>query len=578
MHPFLVPQQIIARLRPAAEHPGPAQSRALRRLAAIHRLHTLAGLRAANHGWLGACFSAMEILAVLHHAVLGDPLLPLPERHSLVLSKGHAAMAQYAVLAGMGALPLDSVLTYKARGGLPAHSDRSIPGVDADSGSLGMGLSKGIGIAMAHRHAGRPFRSYVLLGDGELQEGQVFEALLTLKQWGVTNCVPIIDRNRLQSDSQTCDIKDADDWAMVLHGIGLDVLVCDGHDPDDLLRVFAMAGQAARPTVILAETVKGAGTTVTAMSRQVARRQGIWHGAIPDDAVARTMERELVAAVDDPELTSAWHAGRSELEPSFPADPGPVVSVPQIDLAASSTEDGWGAALADLLPENPDVFVFDADLEKTCRLRAVAQACPDRFLEVGISEQDMVSIAAGLGLAGKICVVNTLAAFLRRAFDQIQAAAVEGAPLIVAGHYAGIDYFSDGKSHQALNDVAMMRAIPGQRVFEPLTAGEAKDILNFLIEEFRSDLRGGKPCRPAYVRLHRATPGSSLALPLPFAPGRPYLLATSPGTVRPPRLFVTSPHLAATALEARSLLAVDDIDLEVIALSTYGMPIGRCGT
>ena len=110
-------------------------------VAAAHRINCLAGLRSANHGWLGACFSSMELLTCIYHKYIQNPILPMESRGSVYLSKGHAAMAQYAILAAMGCLDTEQLDTYKRLGGLPAHCDRNILGVDCDSGSYGKSLS-----------------------------------------------------------------------------------------------------------------------------------------------------------------------------------------------------------------------------------------------------------------------------------------------------------------------------------------------------------------------------------------------------------------------------------------------------
>ncbi len=602
---FLPPDAVGQRLRAALHQPGGDQAATLARLADLYRLDTLAGLRAARHGWLGASFSAMELLTTIYHAFIPEPARPITERNALILSKGHAAMAQYAVLAGLGALPRERLLTYKDWQGLPAHCDRTVPGVDADSGSLGMGLSKGVGLALAHRAAGRPHRVFVILGDGELQEGQVFESLLTLRSQNLRACLPIIDRNLLQTDSQTAEIKDAEDWASVLRGIGFLPVAVDGHDPGALLALLRQPNQGPRPLAVLAHTRKGQGSLVTVMPSDTPRRAGIWHGRIPDDREYAEMVDELVERIDDAELRAAWQAFRPTLTAapalSATAEPaGPVATASTAgpttaptDPAATgacSTGEGFGEALVALAERFPGFHVLDADLEKACRLTAFARACPDRFHEVGISEQDMASIAAGLGLGGRIAVVNTYAAFLRRAIDQMAAAAAERLPVIFAGHYAGLDYTTDGKSHQSLQDIGLVRALGEFDLFEPITADEAGLVLNHLLERFTADLTAGRPSRPAYVRLHR-TPVPELPTLLP-APAdgspspsiHPQGASAAPGTAPTPAprplvvqgkhpavgtLFAASPQFVALALRLQKRLHDAGRPIDVIGVSHY---------
>jgi len=549
----------------------------LEKLCAIHRLNTLAALFAARHGWLGASFSAIEILTTLYHLQVGDPNRPSAARDLVLLSKGHAAAAQYAVLAACGLFPVARLLSYKAAGGLPAHCDRTVPGVDSDSGSLGQGLSKALGIAAARRRAANPHRCWVLLGDGELQEGQVFESLLTHARMGLTNCIPIIDRNHLQSDSRCADIKDARDWNALLSGIGLRVFPCDGHSVKALDQAFRDAAGCGRPAIVLAETFKGYGTSLTSMSPDTARRKGDWHGRIPDSAEYAAMTAELVERTGEPDIVTAHGAWRRALEQA--GNGATIVPEPAV-RPARPTATGFTDGLLDQLGRHPMLFVLDADLEKSCKLTEVALRFPERFLEIGISEQDMTSVAAGVALGGGVGVVNTYAAFHKRALDQVFAVAAEGLPLVIAGHYAGLDYFTDGKSHQALNDIGLMRALGVIDVYEPLTPEDAGNLLAMLLDRFAADRAAGRRSVPAYVRLHR-TP---LAAPLPPAAREAALRwrlwpfegrngGSDHGCVR---IFGSDPHLVSRALATASATAAEREErVEVVGFIDYADPDGE---
>ncbi|NLI78703.1 MAG: hypothetical protein GX442_19970 [Candidatus Riflebacteria bacterium] len=604
---FLVPEPVLEGAR-AAHRPGtPEAPRALERLAVLHRIDTLAALRAANHGWLGASFSAMDLMTTLYHTCLPDPRLPVTERSALILSKGHAVAAQYAILGALGAFPRERLLTYKALDGLPAHCDREVPGIDADSGSLGQGLSKGIGLALAHRAAGRPHRVFVILGDGELQEGQVFESLLTLRRLGLRACLPIIDRNFLQSDSQTAEIKDAEDWASVLRGLGYLPVTIDGHDPAALLALLRGENRGPRPLAVIAQTRKGFGTRLTTMAADTPRREGVWHGRIPADDEYSGMLAELVERFDDPDLTTAFTAFRQGASwqgtipgPTASTGPAPTSGPPHPTPPSSgaalhslppgagpasatapdtvsertlSTGEGFGQALVGLAPRFPSFHVLDADLEKACRLTPFARAFPERFIEMGISEQDMVSVGAGLGLGGRVAVVNTYASFFKRALDQMFTAATEGLPVIFAGHYAGLDYFTDGKSHQSVQDIGLVRALGGIDVFEPLTPPEAGQVLDHLLARMTREVDAGSRSRPAYVRLHR-TPVAGLPAPAgPFVPGSPTLFpAAGRAEVT---VFAASPWFVRAALAVQQQLAGEGLPIEVVGVSQYAEGPGR---
>lgn len=557
MEPFFVPEAVLRRhLTRLAEAEGDGRWPVLEALCALHRLDALGAVVGARHGWLGASFSATEILAVLYHLHVRDPRLPLDERPAVLLSKGHAAPAQYAILSALGAFPRERLGAYLEPGGLPAHSDRRVPAVDAASGSLGQGLSKAVGLALARRRRSVPHACFAVLGDGELQEGQVFEALLSLRAHGLARCVPIVDRNGLQTDSDTADVKDARDWAAVLAGVGLEAETVDGHDVRALHGAIVRRLSSDVPGVVIAETVKGQGSRVTAMPRPVGRRQGRWHGRVPDEAEHRAIVEELAGGVADPELAEAV-AGHFRREAAAVAVPAPP--------AVPSTGTAFGAALAEAAEDFPELVVLDADLESACRLTTFAGRHPDRFLECGISEQDMVSTAVGLALGGLLPVANTYASFHRRALDQIADAAAEGLPLVLAGHYAGLDYFMDGRTHQSLGDVAHLRALGGVDVFEPLTPEETGQVLLWLLRRARAERAEGRPSRPAYVRLHRTPAPRSPGLPHAFEPGVPYRFP--PAVPALARLLVAGPHMLALALEVQER-AGRACPVEVVAVST----------
>jgi|GEM_PF-152133 len=608
---------------PSPDALQPKAMEILRRLCAAYRVNALAAIVEAHHGWLGASFSAMEILAVLYNFFLPNLRYPLIDRNALILSKGHAAAAHYAVLASLGCFVQNLLKFYKNRDGPPAHVDRSWPGVDSDSGSLGQGLSKGIGLALSYRERRTPHRVFVILGDGELQEGQVFESLLTLRHYDLRRCIPIVDRNHLQTDSPTTAIKDAEDWETVFEGIGFNVVTVDGHDLKKLLTVLVAAAATpdgfeneipdisgfsgtlpfdpetvGKPTIIIAETIKGFGSRVTAMNRNTTRREGIWHGKIPTCEEYFSILEDLVPQIAHHPSTDWLNRRRREMSASFGINLQPyshiespisgmsneAVSPDKISAnvlrKTQSTGEAFGEALVELGKLEERLFVLNADLEKACRLQTFARTFSDRFIEVGISEQDMASIGAGLALGGKIAVVNTYASFLKRCLDQISAIGLEGLPVIFAGHYAGLDYFTDGKSHQSLNDIALFRALNVLDVFEPLVPEETTGILKSLVARFVDDIQKGRRSRPAYVRLHRTPVTPPATLPHAFD-GSPYQFPQKSGSHNSssnqkddslwicPRMFVAGPQMLDMALPLQKRIWAQKAGLEIIGVSAY---------
>lgn len=531
---FLVGEGHYARARAALAQANDDDARTplLRELCVYNRLNTLAAVYHAQRGWLGASLSAAEVVTALYFRImrLGDGVDD-PGRDRLVLGKGHAAAMQYAALAGLGWLGPDQLLKYKQLGGPQAHPDLKTPGVECNTGSLGQALSKCCGLA-----SGADYRVYVVLGDGELQEGQNFEAFMTMAHFGLNNVIPVIDRNGIQSDSNVADIMPIPDLSAVLGGLGLQVVTVDGNDIAAVCNCFAGIDAPQRPTVVIADTTKGAGISFMS-AREAPRREYVWHGRAPDAGEYREAVTELAGQV-------ASHLLREELD-RFLGGPaaGSTRRKPAV-RAPLSTGAAFGCELVKLGESHPAVRVLDADLEKSCRLTDFAAAFPDRFLEMGIAEQDMVAFAGGLALAGALPVVNTYASFFRRAYEQTYLNATERTRILYAGHYAGLCYAPDGKTHQCTGDVAMMRAIPGMLVVHPACPDEVGAAIRWYLD--------GDTEAPLYLRLHRRPPpGPALAPPQPFRFG--YGVAMRDGDTD--AILTSGPHMTAYCLRAAEILA-----------------------
>ncbi len=233
------------------------QARRLRCLA-------LEAISRAGSGHPGGCLSAAEILAALyfHHLRL-DPREPnWPERDRFILSKGHAAPLLYAALALRGFFPLEELWTLRQLGSrLQGHPDRlKVPGVEMTSGSLGHGLPVGTGLALAARLSGARYRTYVLLGDGELQAGLVWEAALIAAKYRLSNLVAIVDNNGVQLDGPVHEILPIEPLAEKWRSFGWAVQEVDGHNIRELLDALDLAANIhERPAVIIAHTIKGKG-------------------------------------------------------------------------------------------------------------------------------------------------------------------------------------------------------------------------------------------------------------------------------------------------------------------------------
>lgn len=230
------------------------------------RRHIVSMTAAANSGHPGGSLSCVEILVALYFRVMRhNPQDPAwPDRDRFIMSKGHASPAQYAVLAEAGYLPVSELPSFRRLGSrLQGHvTAGKTPGVEMSAGSLGMGLSYGIGQALAARLDGKDYRTYVLLGDGELNEGQVWEAAMAAAFHKVDTLTAIVDRNGIQNDGFVKDILDTEPLAEKWRAFGWHVLEVDGHDLAQVIDALEAARRVTgRPTVVIARTVKGKGVS-----------------------------------------------------------------------------------------------------------------------------------------------------------------------------------------------------------------------------------------------------------------------------------------------------------------------------
>ena len=317
-------------------------------------------------------------------------------------------------------------------------------------------------MALAINHDGGGQRVYVLLGDGEMAEGSVWEAMNLAPHLGVDNLCAILDMNRLGQSDPTLFQWDSAGYAARAAAFGWDVHECDGHDVAALQAAFAAARDAGRPSFIVARTVKGKGVSFLEDDEAM-------HGkAVPDDqhAAALAEVEARIAAAGTPEV-AANGAG--------PPAAGAAPAADVLSVATSyargekiATRKAYGAALAKLGAADPAMFVLDADVKKLSPSpTAFFDAFPERSVECFIAEQNMIGIATGLQARGKRAFAATFAAFLSRAFDQVRMAAHSQANLKLAGSHTGVSIGEDGASQMGLEDVAMLRAVLGSAVLCP---------------------------------------------------------------------------------------------------------------
>ena len=404
-----------------------------------------------------------------------DPKAPQdPRSDRFVLSKGHAAPLLYAAWAEAGAFPVEDLMNLrKIDSDLEGHPTPRLPFVDVATGSLGQGLSAGAGMAVNAKYLDKiDSRVYVLLGDGEVAEGAVWEAAAFASYYKLDNLCAMVDVNRLGQSQATMYGHDLDVLVRRFKAFGWHTIGIDGHDFSEVLGAYREAAETAdRPTAIVARTLKGKGVSF------LEDKDGL-HGKPlgSEEEVARALE-EL--GLDDSVCLSVAPIQGG-------AVPSPAVGTlgpPDYELGQEvATREAYGKALARLGAVDPRVVAVDGDTKNTTFSETFMKAFPDRFYECFIAEQNMVGVGVGLGTRGKIPFASTFAAFLTRAYDHIRMAAISRANLKLVGSHAGVSIGEDGPSQMALEDLAMMRAIPDCVVLYPSDAVSSEACVKLVAE------------------------------------------------------------------------------------------------
>jgi len=510
----------------------------------VCRLNALYMIERAGSGHPGTTLSSLDIVAWLHLEVLGED-----DRY--FSSKGHDVPGLYAVLAGLGRLDFDLIHRLRRLDGLPGHPDvAATPEVVTSTGSLGMGISKARGFVLADSLLGRSGSVYVLTGDGELQEGQFWESLQPTANRRLGEITVIVDRNQVQSDTWVSQVSDLGDLEAKLRPFGWAVAHCDGHDFGSLAETLDSLRDEERPKLVVAETRKGGGVSFMEphdLPLTDTALYGYHSGAPTADEYQRAVE-EIKTRLD----ARLERVGAPPVE-LVEAEPPEHRSAPRERQRLVPT---YGEALVEQAAREQRLVALDADLRLDCGLVGFRERYPDRFFECGIAEQDMVSQAGTMALAGLLPVVHSFACFLStRPNEQIYNNATEGSKVIYVGSLAGLVPGGPGHSHQSVRDISALGAVPGMALIEPFSESEVRAALDWAVHQATGSV---------YLRL------VSVPWALGFEPPAVDELVPGRGTVlRPARdvLFVAAgPVMVAAAWKAADLLAEEGLEAGVVAL------------
>jgi transketolase len=421
-------------------------------------------LTEAGSGHTAGSLDMADIFIYLYfHALKHDPKNPTWQyRDRVILSNGHICPVLYASLAHAGYFEIDKLKTLRKFGSpLQGHPDRNFLKIlETSSGPLGSGLSQALGMAMADRidnakTSGRKF--YCLMSDGELDEGNTWEAIMLAGKEKITSLIAIVDRNNIQISGTTDDVMPLEPLADKWRAFNWQVIEIDGHNFVEIDRAVELAKlDAGKPTVIIAKTISGKGVPEYEGKYE-------WHGKAPPKPAV---------------TTDASHPQQSH-------DSSSLVSMRQ----------AYGEALIIVANANKNIVALSADLSESTGLGEFKKKFPDRYIELGVAEQNLVTVASGLAHGGKIPFASSYSIFSPgRNWEQIRTTiCYNNVPVKIVSTHAGLNVGADGGSHQALEDIALMRSLPNMTVISPCDAIETKKAIIAI----------SKTQEPTYVRLPR---------------------------------------------------------------------------
>ena len=418
----------------------------------------------AGSGHPTSCLSAADITTVLFDRYfrydLNNPL-NLYNDH-FVLSKGHAAPLLYTLFGMAGAYPLEELKTLRKFGSpFEGHPVPKYKYADAATGSLGQGLSVGAGLALVAKREGYGSKTYVLTGDGELAEGQIWEAANFAAHEKLDNLVAILDINRLGQSQETMFGHHVREYVKKFKAFDFEVIYINGHNYEEINQALQATQQSSgKPFAIIAKTFKGYPISFL-------KNKDGWHGkALKKEELEKALKQ--LGPIDDDLRFELKKPAETKLPRKSGATPATTSNFEQGKEYA--TREVFGNVLAQLGETNKDIYALDGDVMNSTFTQTFKKAHAERFVECYIAEQNMVSVAAGLSRMGKIPFVATFAAFLTRAADQIRMARVSEANIKFVGSHVGVSIGEDGPSQMGLEDISLFGTLPDCVVLQPCDA------------------------------------------------------------------------------------------------------------
>jgi transketolase len=439
-------------------------------------------LKQSQSGHPGGSLSTIDYLTLLYAFILSQ------SGEKIIISNGHISPGVYSVLAELKYIPKkDLEETFRQVGSIyEGHVARIVPGVYFGTGPLGVGVSAAAGFALSEKLKGSSEKVYGIMGDGEAQEGQVHEMIHFASKYKLDNLIMFIDFNRVQLTASLEEIMPIDLDA-VFKAAGWHTISADGHNFEDMWKALAEANSIKdKPTVIIGNTIMGKG--VPFMEEEGRNEKSTWHGNAPKPQQADEALKSLQISdkqqeiIDDFLSLVKWKPSAPDIKECFT----PVkidTGEPALYGAEEVTDcrSAYGKALLDLAKRNKNIVALTADLRGSVMTKFVAEEIPERHFEVGIAEQNMVSIAGGMSLNGFIPFASSFGAFLSsRAKDQARVNDINHANVKMVATHCGLSVGEDGPTHQAIDDMNSFTGMYNTGVIEPACPNQTDRIIRFI--------------------------------------------------------------------------------------------------
>lgn len=448
----------------------------------------------ANSGHPGGSLSCIDYLAILYCFIISQT------GEKIAISNGHISPAVYSTLAELGYIPKKEVVeTFRKIGSIyEGHITRHVPGVWYGTGPLGIGVSVSTAFAMgekmaastANTSANSAAKVFALAGDGECQEGQVYEMMNFAKHHNLDNLILFIDYNKVQLTASLKEINDLD-LPKIFAAAGWNVIEVEGHDYQKLWSALSKAyATKNRPTVLIGHTIMGQGIDFMEEAGKI--HLADWHGKAPAPQQIQKHLQELTLNKEEENTLAAfrklikWHPQKADypklLSPIKIAT-GKPITYPVTESIDCRT--AYGKALLDLAKLNKNIIALTADLKGSVMTKFVSEQLPNQYVECGICEQHMISAAGGFSLTGFIPFASTFGAFMTsRAKDQARVNDINYTNVKMVATHCGLSVGEDGPTHQAIDDSSSMLGLLNTMPIEPADPNQTDHIIRYIASHY----------------------------------------------------------------------------------------------